>query len=56
MTAGPTLIDATDTRNRPQETAAPIRVAVLDNHAAVPAGPRSPSAPPRSCSATPRPR
>lgn len=38
MTAVPTLTDATDTANRPRKTAAPIRVAVLDDHAAVRAG------------------
>jgi chemotaxis response regulator CheB len=38
MTAGPGLTDATGTRNRPHKTAAPIRVAVLDDHAAVRAG------------------
>jgi len=38
MTAVPTLTDATDTPNPPRKTAAPIRVAVLDDHAAVRAG------------------
>jgi DNA-binding NarL/FixJ family response regulator len=38
MSAGPTLTDATDARNRPYKAAAPIRVAVLDDHAAVRAG------------------
>ena len=38
MTAVPTLTDSTDTANRPRKTAALIRVAVLDDHAAVRAG------------------
>ena len=38
MTAVPPLTDATDTPNPPRKTAAPIRVAVLDDHAAVRAG------------------
>ncbi len=38
MTAVPTRIDATDTTNRPRKTTALIRVAVLDDHAAVRAG------------------
>lgn len=38
MPTVPMLTDATDTPNRPSETAALIRVAVLDDHAAVRAG------------------